>query len=60
MFYIKLLACTPAEDRERMFENLGRVLEEANRLTERGEWDVEWTPPQHDEITLTDSDLTRK
>lgn len=54
MFAKKLEACTPPEERQELFERLQAVVMEANRLTERGNWDVQWTPPQHDPIALTD------
>ena len=58
LFYMKVVACTPPEERERLFEGLGGVLQEANRLTERGDWDVQWTPPQTSELDPADIIIT--
>jgi len=58
MYAFKLLACTPPEEREFLKQESIRVLTEAARLTERGDWDVEWTAPQMDEIDPADITLT--
>ena len=56
IFWIKVVACTDPKDRPRLFEELEKVLLEANRLAENGQWDVEWTAPQTSELILTDAD----
>ena len=41
MFFKKLEACTPPAKRQEMFERLNSVVDEADRLTQRGQFDLE-------------------
>ena len=54
MYYKKLEAVTPLADRPRLFEWLAAVVQEAERLTEKGDFDLRM--PR--ELRVVDIDLS--